>query len=364
MKIAICGAIISCIGTVAAQPFVFPPKNFQFASVKISASIYSQREKPLSDIVSQLSSHGVDMLHIDCADRPEVFDDIQQIRSLTTTPLDLHIIAKDPLKYEALIRDLRVENVSLQYEDMGTLPTAPKIPGTKFGIALQSETDIKVLDQAVGYDYVMLMCTTPGVSGGSFRKDNFRRIIEVRQRYPKLKIQVDGGVNDEVAYILRLLGVDSIVSGSFIMNHYSIGSGMLSLYKDPVGGSYQVKDFMTPACYLPVLDEKDLRFETALHTIEDHRQGFVLIQDADGKLKGVISNADLRRGLIRQLDNLVSVDVREMINTDPVRISGDADLGQMLSVINELNFIILFLPVVDSAGGLLGAVLLNNLTRG
>lgn len=304
------------------------------------------------------------MLHIDCADNPAVFGDIRQIRQLTKTPLDLHIIAKDPLKYEDVIRELQIEYVSLQFEAMGSVPPAPQIQGTRFGLALQSETDLKVLDQAVGYDYVMLMCTTPGVSGGSFRKDNFRRIIEVRQRYPKLKVQVDGGVNDEVAYILRLLGVDSIVSGSFIMNHYSIGSGMLSLYKNPIGGNYQVKDFMTPACYLPVLDEKDLRFETALHTIEDHKQGFVLIQDADGKLKGVISNADLRRGLIRQLDNLVSVDVREMINTDPIRISSDADLGQMLAMINELNFIILFLPVVDSEGKLLGAVLLNNLTRG
>ena len=332
--------------------------------MKISASIYSQREKPLAEIVGQLSGHGVDMLHIDCKDAPELFDDIRMIRSLTQTPIDLHIIADDPLKYIDLIGELHIEYVSLQYEDMGRVCPVPHIAATKFGLAIKSETPLDVLDQAVGYDYVMLMCTTPGMSGGSFQKENFKRIIEIKHRFPHLKIQVDGGVNDEVAYILRLLGVYSIVSGSFIMNHYSIGSGMLSLYKAPSGGTFHVGDFMVPMSYLPVLKEHELDFVEILQCIESFRQGFVLIVDEMNKLKGVVSNADLRRGLIRQLDHLTSVDVNHMINTNPVRISDSADLGQMLTMINELNFIILFLPVVDDSGTLKGAVILNNLTRG
>ena len=332
--------------------------------MKISASIYSQREKPLAEIVAQLSGHGVDMLHIDCRDTAETFDDIRTIRTLTNTPIDLHIIAADPLKYIDLIRELHIEYVSLQYEDMGSVIEVPQIAGTKFGLAIKSETSLDTLDQIKGYDYIMLMCTTPGMSGGSFQKENFRRIVELRYRYPKLKIQVDGGVNDEVAYILRLLGVYSVVSGSFIMNHYSIGSGMLSLHKAPQGGSFSVSDFMVPVSYLPILQEDELSFEKVLHTIESNKQGFVIIVDEDQVLKGIISNADLRRGLIRQLDNLVSVDVKEMINNDPVSISDSADLSGMLAMINELNFIILFLPVVNKDNKLQGAVLLNNLTRG
>jgi CBS domain-containing protein len=112
------------------------------------------------------------------------------------------------------------------------------------------------------------------------------------------------------------------------------------------------------------LDESDLSFEKVLQTIEDYKQGFVLIVDENKLLKGVISNADIRRGLIAQLNNLKDVDVRQMVNPNPVRIVDSADLGGMLTMINELNFIILFLPVVDAAGVLKGAVLLNNLTRG
>ncbi|MCW3124725.1 MAG: hypothetical protein JWO03_383 [Bacteroidetes bacterium] len=306
------------------------------------------------------------MLHIDCPndDYKNVFDDIRAIRKITKVPLDLHLISEHPWFFQGLIKDCRIEYVSFQYEDMGIVPDVPQIKGTKFGLAIKSETSLDILEQATDYDYVMLMCTTPGMSGGSFQKENFKRIVEIRHRYPNLKIQIDGGVNDEVGYILRLLGVDSIVSGSFLMNHYSIGSGMLSFYKAPSGGSYSVSDFMVPISYLPVLDENNLSFENVLQTIEKYKQGFVLIVDQSNKLKGVISNADIRRGLISQMSKLDKIDILQMINPNPISISDSADLGQMLTLINELNFIILFLPVVDKEGTLKGAVLLNNLTRG
>jgi CBS domain-containing protein len=283
---------------------------------------------------------------------------------LTNTAIDLHIIAPDPQRYFDLIRDLHIEYVSLQYEDMGKAIEVPKIEGTKFGLAIKSETPISVLDSAQGYDYIMLMCTTPGMSGGSFQPENFKRIIEIKNRYPNLKIQVDGGVNDEVAYILRLLGVDSIVSGSFIMNHYSIGSGMLSFYKTPTGDTYKVSDFMMPVDYLPILDENDLDFLKVLQTIEAFKQGFVMITDSGSQLKGIISNADIRRGLIKQRFTSAPTNASWMINSSPVCIHTTDTLGQMLTKINTLNFIVLFLPVVDENNLLRGAVLLNNLTRG
>ena len=304
------------------------------------------------------------MLHIDCRDTPPTFDDIRTIRQLTDTPIDLHIIAADPQKYFNQIAELKIEYVSLQYEDMGGVIEVPALPNTKFGLAIKSETPIDVLKAAKGYDYVMLMCTTPGMSGGIFQKENFSRIIEIRHHYPHLKIQIDGGVNDEVAYILRLLGVDSIVSGSFLLNHYTIGSGMLSFYKKPAGGDFLVKDFMIPFDYLPVLKEQQMYFKEVLQTIENYKQGFVLTIGDSGVLTGVISNADLRRGLLNQIEDLSKINVHSMQNKNPVCISENATLGEMLTKIDALPFIILFLPVVDETGRLKGAVLLNNLTRG
>jgi Mg/Co/Ni transporter MgtE len=64
------------------------------------------------------------------------------------------------------------------------------------------------------------------------------------------------------------------------------------------------------------------------------------------------------------MGNLSEVDAGQMINKSPVNISAQASLGEMLTKIDSLSFIILFLPVVDEKGILQGAVLLNNLTRG
>ena len=106
-----------------------------------------------------------------------------------------------------------------------------------------------------------------------------------------------------------------------------------------------------------------MSIQQALQTIEKFKMGFVLVNDKDGKLKGVISNADIRRGFLNNLGDLNAVDAGKMINTKPVLIRQDQTLTDMLHLLNDLNFIILFLPVVDDMNKLKGAVLLNNLTR-
>jgi ribulose-phosphate 3-epimerase len=345
------------------QPLFFTPKIAQLAPVKISASVYSKRDMPLADLVKMLEAHGVDMLHIDCRDQLSVFDDIAEIRSISDLPIDLHIISAHPEQYYTAIADLEVEYVSLQWENMLRMPELPTGTDTHFGLALSTQTDIAVLADAGRFDHVMLMCTTPGMSGGDFQRENFQRIIAVKHRYPQYKIQVDGGVNDEVGYVLRLLGVDSVVSGSFLMNQASLGAGMVRLFKTPIHSPYQVRDFMIPSSYLPILDVEGLTFVQVLRAIEDKKQGFVLLTDSQSRLKGVISNADVRRGILQQIDNLSNIDPTHMFNLRPVSISPDAGINDLLTMVRELPFIILFLPVVNDDGTLLGAVLLNYLTK-
>ena len=304
------------------------------------------------------------MLHIDCKDTPATFNDIAEIRGYTAIPIDLHLISPDPEPYFQLLEKLAIEYVSIQYEDLDALPVLPTIKGTRFGIALKTDTPITVLDEVLGYDYVMLMCTTPGESGGSFDTRNFQRIIQIKQKYPHLKIQIDGGVNDEVAYILRLLGVDSIVSGSFLMNHYNVGAGLLSLHRMPSRGSYTVESFMSPTDYLPVLRQKELQLIDVLKTIEHYKQGYVLIVDENRVLKGIITNADVRKGLIAHYGNWEELEPLYIVNTKPVTMHLHQSLAEMIALIQSLPYLVLFLPIINDSNQLVGAVALNNLTRG
>ena len=335
--------------------------------MKISASIYSNKEKDLEALVRELDAHGIDMFHIDCFE-DSVFKDIERIRAISKTPIDLHIIHPNPESFFGLIDQHKVDFVSVQYN--------PAIKGaffgsngiTQWGLAITLNDSLAaVSDILQSADFVLIMASEPGVSGKSFDRANFQRITDFKQQFPQKKIQVDGGVNDRIAFVLRLLGVNSIVSGNYLMKREYLGVGMLNLHKTPslqeAENDFKMGDFMTPCQYLPVLAEQDLSLKTVLETIEKFRMGFVLVNDEAGRLKGVISNADIRRGFLSKLADLNAVEVGSMINNKPVVIGENESLTDMLHLLNNLSFIILFLPVVDHENQLKGAVLLNNLTR-
>ncbi len=334
--------------------------------MKISASIYSNKEKNLEQLVRELDAHGIDMFHIDCFDA-SVFDDIALIRTFSKTPIDLHIIHPKPEIFFDSINTLKIEYVSIQHGVGAAIPAIPKNTQTHWGLALTMKDPLSAFIQpANDFDYVLFMASEPGVSGKPFDKTNFQRIIEFKQLFPKKQIQVDGGVDDRIAFILRLLGVNSIVSGNYLMNQKFLGVGMLNLHKTPnkaVGETdFRVADFMTSEQYLPVIEKEKLQLKGVLESIEKSALGFALVTEKQ-KLFGVISNADVRRSFINYLDSPGKADVAAMVNKKPVTIGANQTLTDMLHLLNNLNFIILFLPVVDIENNLKGAVLLNNLTR-
>lgn len=309
-----------------------------------------------------LDDHGVELLHLDCKDNPQVFIDAQYIKTLTKTNLDVHLITSNPEQYFNVIKTLQPAQICFQWEPLLRYPQLPELKGTRKGIALKTETSLDVLEQAAGWDYVMLMSTVPGESGGRFQKETFSRIHEVHRRFPSLKIQVDGGVNEEVAFILRLLNIESFVSGSYLMNHEHFGHGLLSFYRIPKTEiSFCVSDFMLPLTDLPIVSPDD-DFKVVLEVVEQYRQGYAMVVKND-QLYGVISNADIRRGVLRHYDRFQNIKASDVMNRNPVTVKSDASVTEMLQTIQEHKFVILFLPVVDRNNNLKGSILLNHLTH-
>lgn len=158
--------------------------------MKISASIYSGKEKSPVQLVQDLDAHEIDMLHVDCADNEKVFEDIANIRKISSTPIDLHIISSEPEKYFERIEKLKIEYVSFQYENLKQLPVLPKNSSTKFGLSIISSTSINVFEKAKdSFDFAMMMSTVPGQSGGEFNRDSFQKIIEFKTRFPKTRVR-------------------------------------------------------------------------------------------------------------------------------------------------------------------------------
>ena len=333
--------------------------------MKISASIYSNKIKGVEALVKELDDLKVDFLHIDCNDDLSVFDDIAIIKKMSQTPVDLHIISSNPEKYFPFLIKHQVDFVTFQHENLVTPLHLPKEIKSRIGIAIVTETPISVLEQyKERMDFILFMTTTPGKSGGLFNKENFKKIRDFKVAFPDKKIHVDGGVNDEVSFVLRNMGVYSVVSGSYLVNSNVIGHALHNLRNDNIQSHILVSDFMLTREELPVVSAEDAKLIDALISIEKYSLGFTLMLNKEGKLVGLISNADVRKGLIRKIDSLSQLKIEDVINPNPLKILNTFTISEMLTFIKNSKIPIMYLPIVDAENRLTGAITFNNLIKG
>lgn len=331
--------------------------------MKISGSIYSDKNRDLETTVRDLEAHQVDMLHVDCNDDPAVFDDIEKIRQWCSLPIDLHIITETPEKYFDLLRKHPVEYVTFQYEELPNKLTIPSdIQGEK-GLAIITPTGIEAFDEYANFDFILMMATIPGQSGGVFDPENFRKIRAFKKKYPNKSVHVDGGVNGEVSFILRNMGVHSSVSGSFLFKGASVGQALMDLTKREIESRFKIKDFMIPREECPIIDKEGLTLEKVLTAIEEGNLGFTIVEK-ENRMCGIISNADVRKALLKNLSDIEGMDPTVMINGNPITINAEATVDEMLTEVRKQSFPVTYLPVVDVEKNAAGIITFVNLIKG
>jgi len=320
----------------------------------------------MQELVQELDGFIVDYFHIDCNDDLQVFDDIKAIRKLSKTPIDLHIISSEPEKFFPLIAETNVELVTFQFENLQRKLEIPKEIKSKLGLAIVSETDISIFNQYKDrFDFILFMTTTPGKSGGTFNKENFKKIRSFRQQFPGKKIHVDGGVNADISFVLRNIGVFAVVSGSYLVNASGIGNAMHNLRSDYyVPSGMHVSDVMLGKDEIPLLNENGSSLLDVLKSIEEYNLGFTTIIDDGGKLAGISSSADVRKGLIKKINDLSSMQVKDILNRSPIRVYDDFTVSEMIEFVKNTKQNILYLPVVDRENNLTGAITFTNLIKG
>jgi ribulose-phosphate 3-epimerase len=334
--------------------------------LKISVSIYSSNRESLPDLIRELDGHTVDYFHIDCKDDVSVFEDIKVIRQVSAIPIDLHIISNEPEKFYPLIIENKVELVTFQYENLKEKLNIPAEIKSKLGLAIISETGIEAFEPYKDrFDFILFMATVPGKSGKSFDKGTFKKIRQFGLKYPDKKIYVDGGVNADLSFVLRNMGVYSIVSGSYIFNSPVIGEALHKL-RNPfhVPKDLLVSDIMIGREETPTLPMENISFASILKHIDDYNLGYTLIADPDDQLAGFVTNADVRKGLLRHLNDLNAIQPADIINKNPFKIYDDFSISEMLDFVRNAKIIILYLPVVDRNNKIKGSITFTNLIKG
>ena len=252
---------------------------------------------------------------------------------------------------------MKIEFVTFQYETIKEKFSIPSFKKTLIGIAVVSNTSIDIIEKYKNkIDFILLMTTTPGESGGKFNTKNFKKIRECRAKYPKIKIHVDGGINDELGFIMRILGVQACVSGSYLMNHKNIASALYVLKSSVVHSEYILKDFMINLGECPVLNIKENSTKKALLTIEKYNLGFVMFTNDKGEYCGLVSNADIRKGILNNFENFNKIDLDKLVNKKSITINENCSIGEMLKIIQKNDFIISFIPIIDNKNKLTGCI--------
>ncbi len=333
--------------------------------MKISASVYSNISRPLDELVKELDGYHVDYFHIDCNDDLSVFEDIRKIRSISKTPVDLHIISPHPEKFFDGIRQTGTEMVSFQFENLTGPLDIPAGITSKIGLAIVSGTPPESFSRLKNqFDFVLFMTTTPGKSGGKFNRENFRRIRQFQSLFPGAKIHVDGGVNDEISFVLRNMGVSLVVSGSYLVNADYMGIALHRLRSETGSDHILAGDFMIDKNECPVLETGKFSFRDVLQSIEKYNMGFTTVTGRKGELEGIITNADVRRGLLRHTGDLNKIEASALVNRSPVKVTQGQSVSEIIQMIKRLSFPVLFIPVVDDDNIFTGTLTFNNLIKG
>ena len=174
-----------------------------------------------------------DFLHCDIMNENFVkkntfdYNVVKTINSASAIMLDCHLMVDEPANSVSKYIDAGANIVTVHYEafyDKNTLAEVLKYirsRNTLAGISLKPATPFKEI-RAFAYnaDVVLVMGVEPGASYQETSEETYRKVAEInkfkKDNNLNFKIEFDGGVNEKNAQKLRDLGVDILVSGSYV----------------------------------------------------------------------------------------------------------------------------------------------------
>ena len=145
---------------------------------------------------------------------------VEAMRRSTDLVLDVHLMMTNPLEYLGAFRDAGADVIYVHVEAIGprTIMAAieqVRATGAQVGLAFNPDTDPAMWHEAIAaVDIVMLMTVYPGFGGQSFIPAVRPRLRALRDAFPELPLQVDGGINRETVGLVTDDGADRLVCGN------------------------------------------------------------------------------------------------------------------------------------------------------
>lgn len=193
---------------------------------EVSVSFLGQENS--LETIKTLNNSNCDYIHFDVMDGKFVnnkFLTPKQLASLiniSTKKNDVHLMVNDPTKYilELSLLDVFCITIHCEIDDYTKYIDMIKSYGLNVGVSVNPNTDIEkifpILDKI---HQVLIMSVNPGFSGQKFIYETQEKITklkeEIKRRNLNVKISVDGGINEDVLFMLG--DADILVSSSFVL---------------------------------------------------------------------------------------------------------------------------------------------------
>jgi ribulose-phosphate 3-epimerase len=200
--------------------------------IKLAPSILSADFGRLGEQVVEATRAGADYIHVDVMDGhfvPNITIGplvVAAIRPHTTLPLDVHLMIESPEKYIQQFAEAGANIVTVHVEvcpHLHRVVESIKELGVKAGVSLNPSTPLTTVDEVLpALDLVLLMSVNPGFGGQQFIEGTVGKIARLRRRLDELglsaELEVDGGINADIAPRVAKAGARVLVAGAAVFN--------------------------------------------------------------------------------------------------------------------------------------------------